>query len=256
MISTDEALFWLPTAAVAAVALLALIVALAQPPRLAKAFWVVTSLLVGAAAITATVWQQTQSYGEIRARTALFDRQMAQLRQLEARLDEVGRQLPAGSEPKSAENFDSFSAAVDSLNAKIDALGSRIQAFREKSRNREIDPQTAAKMAEYLRQFGGNRVVVSCVPNDVEAYSYANQIATMLRAAGWDALGPEETKIFGDAQGMGVTMYIRGGGRAAETARTLLDAFARFNIPYKSGIASSEANPDPATVELFVGRKG
>ena len=42
----------------------------------------------------------------------------------------------------------------------------------------------------------------------------------------------------------------------AEAARILIDAFGRFNIPYKSGIAMSEANPDPATVELFVGRKG
>jgi hypothetical protein len=249
MISTDEALFWLPTAVVAAVALLALIVAMAQPRRLAKAVWIVISLLLGGAAIAASAWQQEQNRAEIQGQTD-------KLRGVGAHLDEVGRQLPAGSEPNSRDNFDSFSAAIDSVNAKIDGLGSRIQAFREKSRNREIDPQTAAKMAEYLRQFGGNRVVVSCVPNDVEAYSYANQIASILRAAGWDAHGPEETKIFGDAQGMGVTMYIRGGGRAAETARTLLDAFARFNIPYKSGIASSDANPDPATVELFVGRKG
>jgi hypothetical protein len=249
MTSTDEALFWLPTAAVTAVALLAVIVALAQPPRLVKAVWIVTTLLFGAAAVAATAWQQQQNRAELQGQTD-------KLRGVGSHLDEVGRQLPAVPESAPAANFDGFQAAVETLNAKIDALGSRIQAFREKSRNREIDPQTAAKMAEYLRQFGGNRVVVSCVPNDVEAYGYANQIAAMLRAAGWDAHGPEETKIFGDAQGMGVTMYIRGGGRAAETARILLDAFARFNIPYKSGIASSDANPDPATVELFVGRKG
>ena len=45
-------------------------------------------------------------------------------------------------------------------------------------------------MTDYLRRAGGNRVVVSCVPDDVGAYGYAKQIANMLRAAGWDAHGP------------------------------------------------------------------
>jgi len=39
-------------------------------------------------------------------------------------------------------------------------------------------------------------------------------------------------------------------------AKILIDAFARFNIPYKSGVSPSDAIPDPATVELFVGPKG
>ena len=41
MPSAEAALFWLPTAAVAVVTVLAVIVALAQPPRLAKAVWLV-----------------------------------------------------------------------------------------------------------------------------------------------------------------------------------------------------------------------
>ena len=255
MPSADEALFWLPTGAVAAIALLAVIVALAQPSRLAKAFWIVTTLLLGAAAIGVAVWQQTQSQDEVRTRAAQLKEQIGQLRQLAGHLDEVSRQLPAGAAPATAENFDSFPAAVDTLNGKIDELGMRIQALREKTKNREIDPETAAKMADYLRQAGGNRVVVSCVPGDVEAYGYANQIANLLRAAGWDALGPEETAIFGNVQGMGVTVYVRAGGQPPAAAKILLDAFARFNIPYKSGIASNESIPDPATVELFVGHK-
>src|SRR5215212_7836872 len=101
MISTEEALFWLPTAAVTAVALLAIIVALAQPPRLAKAVWIVITLLLGGAAVAATAWQQQQSRVELQGQTE-------KLRGVGTHLDEVGRQLPAGSEPKSAENFDSF----------------------------------------------------------------------------------------------------------------------------------------------------
>jgi len=54
---------------------------------------------------------------------------------------------------------------------------------------------------------------------------------------------------------MGVALYVRTGVGAPDAARLLVDAFTRFNIPYQSGIASNDAIPDPATVELFVGRK-
>ena len=248
MPSADEALFWLPSAAVAAVALLAVVVALAQPRRPAKLVWLVLALLIGAAAVAATAWHQVQSLSEPPA-------QLAQLREVGARIDDVGRDLPAAAAPAPADNFDSFGAAIDTLNAKLAGLGGRIQALREEKKNREIDPQTAAKLSEYLRQFGSNRVVVSCLPNDVEAFGYANQIANVLRAAGWDAHGPEETTIFGNAQGMGITLYVRAGLQAPPAAKVLLDAFARFNIPYKAGITPSEAIPDPATVELFIGHK-
>src|SRR5437763_508495 len=173
MPSADEALFWLPTAAVTAVALLAFIVALAQPPRPAKAFWIIITLLLGGGAVAATAWQQWQREDDVRVRAAQLNQQIGQLRELGAHIDGLGQQLPAGGAQGSPENFDTFAAGIDTLNGKIDALGTRIQALREKSRNREIEPQTAAKMAEYLRQFGSNRVVLSCVPNDVEAYGYA-----------------------------------------------------------------------------------
>ena len=248
MPSAEEALFWLPTAAVAVVALLALVVALAQPPRLAKAVWLLLALLVGGGAVAATAWYQTQSRAEGPA-------QLAQLREVGARIDQVGRDLPAATAPAPADDFDNFGAAVDTLNAKLAALGGRIQALREEKKNREIDAETAAKLSEYLRQFGSARVVVSCLPNDVEAFGYANQITNVLRAAGWDAHGPEETTIFGNAQAMGVVLYVRAGLQAPPAAKVLLDAFAHFNIPYKAGITPSEAIPDPATVELFIGHK-
>ena len=244
----DEALFWLPSAAVAVMAVFAVIVALAQPPRPAKLVWLALALLLGGAAIAATAWYQSQSRAEGPA-------QLAQLREVGARVDELGRDLPAGAASAPAGNFDSFGAAIETLNGKVAALGGRIQALREEKKNREIDPQTAAKLSEYLRQFGSARVVVSCLPNDVEAFGYANQIANLLRAAGWDAHGPEETTIFGNAQGMGVTLYVHAGTQAPPAAKVLLDAFARFNIPYKAGITPSEAIPDPATVELFIGHK-
>ena len=38
-------------------------------------------------------------------------------------------------------------------------------------------------------------------------------------------------------------------------AKILLDGFIRFNIPFQSGVAASEAILDNATVELFVAKK-
>jgi hypothetical protein len=126
--------------------------------------------------------------------------------------------------------------------------------LREKAKVRSIDNNTAAKLVDYLRQFGSRRAVVSCVPGDPEAFTYANQLTNLLRSAGWDAHGPETTSIFGDAPAMGIRLFVRS-GVAPDTAKILLDAFSRFDIPYKSGTTSNDAIPDNTTVELFVSHK-
>ncbi len=242
-----EALWWLPTAAVVAMTALALFAATAQSPRPARSAWLALILICGTLAVAVTAWQQATSH-------AVFGEETARLRELGSRLDELGRLLPAGPGTTPGETFDTVTAAIVALNAKIRGLDEQIQTLQEKARARTIDPNTAVKFVEYLRQSPRRRVIVSCVPDDVEAHAYANQITNMLREAGWEALGPEKTTIFGEAPGMGIRFYVRG-GIAADTAKILQDAFARFNIPYQSGIAPSDANPDPATVELFVSRK-
>lgn len=244
----ETALWWLPTAAVTATAALGLVALAVQPWRPARKYWIAALLFGGLLAIGASAWQQATS------RVALGE-EAARLRELVVRLDELAALLPAGPGTTPDETFDTVAAAVVALNGKIQALETQALALREKSRTRAIDPDTAAKMGDYLRQFGGHRVVVSCVPDDVEAYSYANQIANVLRTAGWEALGPETTTIFGEAPAMGVTLFVRGGAVPPEAATLVLDTLARFNIPYQSGITPSDAIPDPATVELFVGRK-
>jgi hypothetical protein len=244
----DAAPWWLPVASVAALAVLG-ILALTRPPwRPSRKYWLAAMLLFGVLAIGASLWQQNASRAALAGETA-------RLNAVWSRLDEVGRLLPAGPSTTPAQTFDAVAVALVALNARVKELESQLHALQEKSRTRTIDPDTAAKFAEYLRQFGGHRVVVSCVPDDIEAYTYANQIANLLRASGWEALGPETTTIFGEAAAMGVRLYVRGGGAPPEAARLVLDAFTRFNIPYKSGITPSAAIPDPATVELFVGHK-
>ena len=239
--------WWLPTATVAVLSALALFAMARQTWRPSRKYWIAALLLVSVVAIGATAWEQKTS-------RAALSQETARLADLAKRLDELGRLLETGPGTTPDQAFDTVAAAIAALNAKIKDLESQIHALQEKSRTRTIDAETSAQMADYLRPFGNHRVVMSCLPDDLEAYRYANQIANALRAAGWEALGPETTTIFGEAPAMGVTLYVRSGA-APDTARLLLDAFTRFNIPYQSGIASNDAIPDPATVELFVGRK-
>ncbi len=244
----EAALWWLPTAAVAATAALGFVAVAAQPRRFARKYRLAAMLVGGALAIGASAWQQARS------RVALGD-ETARLTQLGKRLDEVGRLVRAGPGTTPDQTFDMVAAAIASLNARVKDLQGQIHALQVKSGTRTIDPGTAAKMAEYLRRFGSHRVVVSCLPDDVEAYGYANQIVNVLRAAGWDAPGLETTTIFGKAAAMDILVYVRAGVEPPDAAKILLDTFARFNIPFQSGITPSDAIPDPATVELFVGHK-
>jgi len=139
------------------------------------------------------------------------------------------------------------------LAAQVKSLEQQIAELKESTRNRNLGADTAAKLADYLRPFGARKVVVSCTPNDVEAYRYATQIADVLKAADWDARGPETTTIFGDVRAMGINVY--NGGHGSDTTRILLDGLAKFAIPYQSRVPPSEALADGHTVELFIGAK-
>ena len=104
----------------------------------------------------------------------------------------------------------------------------------------------------YLRQFGNRRVIVSCIPDDIEAYQYANQLVNILKAANWEAQGPQITKIFGDVRSPGINVYVKA-DNGSDTVKILMDGFAKFNIPYQSRVTPSGTIPDTETVELFIG---
>ena len=231
---------WLPTIAVAVMTVLAFLAALAQAPRMAKLYWLIAVLVCGALAIAVAAWQQS--------------RELAQLRDLSSHLGALARLLPGGPPASPEQTVDSLATSMYSLNSRINELQAQIETLRKKGKTRAIDSDTVTKLADYLRPFGSRRVVVSCVPDDVEAFTYANQIANVLRAAGWDAHGPETTAIFGDAPAMGIRLYVRS-GVAPDAAKILLDAFTRFDIPFKSGTTSNDMIPDNTTVELFVSHK-
>jgi hypothetical protein len=138
------------------------------------------------------------------------------------------------------------------LTGRIKALEDHVKQLEAGRRARSI-PQTAADdLASYLRQFGSRRVIVSCIPDDIEAYQYANQVVNILRAANWEVQGPQVTKIFGDVRAPGINLYVNA-DNSSDTVKILLDGFAKFNIPYQSRVTPSGAIPDTETVELFIG---
>jgi hypothetical protein len=217
---------WLPTLFVIILTALALTRAGAPPLSAAsRRLWSAGILLFGALALAASVWQgkqQTKSTGQIAGTMA------------------------------SAESNGSAEPTRAQLVERVEALERRIKELEEGGHGRSIGADTATKLAEYLRQFGSHRVVVSCALDDLEAYNYANQLVNIFKAAGWDAEGPEVTEVFGDVRSVGVNLYVNA-DTGADTARILLDGFAKFNIPYRSRVIPTQAIPDTETVEIYVG---
>jgi len=217
---------WLPTLfgiTLTAVALTRAGVSLASAAS--RRIWLASILLFAALALTASVWQgkeQAEAPGRIAGEIA------------------------------SSESNGSAMPTRAQLIGRAEALEKRVKELEEGGHGRSISAETAAKLAAYLRQFGSHRVVVSSAPDDLEAYNYANQLVNILKAAGWDAEGPEVTEAFGDVRAVGVNLYVNA-DTGADTARILLDGFAKFNIPYRSRVTPTQAIPDSETVELFVG---
>ena len=239
---------WLPAAAVLAMTVLAVGQSCLLPARAGvKLIWALAILLCGLLAGLAVMWQQQGAQ-------AALDQQTAEIENFWSRVGPLAGLLPANPEAKPEDIFDAAANTIVALNKKVAALEGELATLKKKYNTRVIDDQTAAKMAEFLRSYGTHRVVVSCVQENVEAFTYANQIAGILRAAGWDALGPETTTIFGTGPAMGINLYVHG-ARVPDAARILLEAFAKFNIPYQSRVAPNAAIPDTETVELFVGAK-
>ncbi len=216
----------------------------------AKGVWAVAVLACGALASADLRLQHQQ--GQIISQSTTGS-EIAVLRGLWSQWDALSQTLPLASESPTA-SFDTIDDALASLSFQVAQVDRQIAALREQTKGRSIDGEAAPKLADYLRQFGSFSVLVSCVPDDVEAYGYANQLVNILRVAGWDAHGPEISAARPGAAAMGISVFVRD-PRSPGAAKVLLDAFTRFNIPFHSGIAASEAILDTATVELFVAKK-
>ncbi len=207
---------WLPAVLIGALCVLTLAVAMSPATKTAERRVRVAAIAVlGSAALAISVWQAFAAKNEI------------------ARLKQNDQ--------------------TEKLTLQVKSLEEDLAKLKESTRARSLGDQTAAKLAVYLRPYGSRKIVVSCVPNDVEAYRYATEVANALKGAGWDASGPETTTIFGNIRAMGINIYDPGSA-GPDTAKLLVEAFAKFGIPYQSRVPPAEA-VDGGKVELFVGAK-
>lgn len=207
---------WVPVlliAALSAVAMVSAIFPAARPPARQSRLTVIA--ILGIAALATTVWQVWADGNEI-AHLIKGDRSQQ-------------------------------------LAARVKSLEQQLLKLEESTLSRSLGSDTAAKLADYLRPFSsGRRVVVSSMPNDIEAYRYATEITNALKAAGWDARGPETTTIFGNISAMGINVF--DAAPSTGTAKILLDAFAQFGIPYETRVPPGGVL-DGGSVELFIGSK-
>ena len=222
--------FWLPTLFVVVVTALALTAA-ALPPGApsGRRLWMASILVFGCLAIAATVWLGRREAEETVALAGTS----------------AMPQVPSAvlNAPSTAD-----------LTRRIKALEDHVKELEAGRRVRSITQTAADDLASYLKQSGTHRVIVSYIPDDMEAYQYANQLVNILRAANWEAQGPQPTKTFGDVRAPGINLYVNG-DNSSDTAKILLAGFAKFNIPYQSRVTPSGAIPDTETVELFVGSR-
>jgi hypothetical protein len=221
-------LLWLPTLSVIVAIALALTAA-GSPAAAAsgRRLWMTSILVFGCLSIAATVWLARW------------------------RAEETSALAGTSAVPPVSPAVPNLSSTFDPTR-RIKALEDHVKELEAGRSARSITQTAADDLASSLRQFGSRRVIVSCIPDDIEAYQYANQLVNIFRAANWEAQGPQVTKIFGDVRSPGINVYVNGDSHS-DTVKILLDGFAKFNIPYQSRVTPSGAIPDTNTVELFIG---
>lgn len=250
-----EIVRWGPAAPLALIFAVALFEAMVLPGRYwARAAWGLIVVLCGAGAVGLLGYEQRAEHSALAEQAADRLAETEALHGLWAQWDALSKTLPPPSGEPPAVAFDTPDDALASLSVKVASITDQVAVLKAGAVARTIDAATAVKLVDYLRQFGSYRVVVSCVPGDLESYTYANQLVDILKAAGWDANGPEATANVLDEPAMGISIFVRD-PTAPDAAKILLDAFSRFDIPHRSGVAANNAIPDTATVELFVARK-
>jgi hypothetical protein len=235
---------------------IALLEAVVLPWRYwAKGAWALAVVLIGLGAAGLLRWEQ--ELGDSAAADQLTERlaaETAALHGLWSQWDALSKSLPAPLDESPPGSFNNVDDALASLSGKVAVVKQQIAALKAGETARSIDPETAVKLGDYLRQYGGYRAVVSCAPSDLEAYTYATQLVGILKSAGWNASGPEQTANVVPGPAMGITVFDRDPS-APDAAKILIDAFKQFDIPHQVGITAQYAGPDSATAELFVAKK-
>ena len=215
---TSAVVQWLPAMLVVILAAAAMTRAQSRPVTvLTRRLWMASLVVVGLLGIAGAVWQERMA---------------------------ADRLLPF-DQPSNAED----TAAVSRLTHRVKLLEEQLKERQEDGPTRVLNNDTVARLSAAIWTPPGH---CSCAPDNADAYSDATQLANALRSAKWDAQGPEVTSIFGDIRSRGVNVFVNADDRS-DTAKILLDGFAKSNIAYQPKVTPTEAIPDTETVELFIG---
>ena len=219
--------------------------------RRAKKYWLAAVLLAGVARRSA------RAPGSRRRAGRALGGETRRLRELVARLDEVGRLLPAGAGRRARQALRHASPpAIAALNARIKELEDQVRDLQEKARGRDDRPPTPRRKwpSTCARPALIGWWCRACRTMSRRSTTPISSPTCCARPAGRRS-GRRRRRSSARLPAMGIKLYVRSGVTPPDAARLLIDAFTRFNIPYQSGVTPSDAIPDPATVELFVGPK-
>ena len=154
-----------------------------------------------------------------------------------------------------AATFDTVSDAIRSLNARIEDLQEQIRAARETYRSRRIEPRNRVRSSRRICA-GSAPIASSC-----RAFRAMPRRSPTPISWSTSCARPGGTRSARRRRRFSARLPIPGSRcsrRAAarrKAVNALIEAFTRFNIPYRSGIPPREAIPDPGTVSLFVSGK-
>src|SRR5262245_55563497 len=136
---------WLPTLLVIVVTAVALAGASYPPARPRnRRLWTAALIIAGGLAVASTVWQ-----GQ--------------------RAGEDGTPLSGSTMSREAFSHRQQNSPTSALTKQVKALEDRVRELEAGRQVRSIVPDTAEKFAAYLRGFSSRHVIVSCIPDVLEA---------------------------------------------------------------------------------------
>ena len=216
--------------------------------RPARQYWLAAMLFAGALAIGASAWQQTTSRAALGGEAArLGEIRRAARRGRRPAARRAGRD--AGRDLRHGRRGDPLAERPHRGAGGADPCAGKEPQPRHRAGNRRASsPNTCARRAATGSSCRACRTMSRRSPTPTRSPTCCARPAGRRSAR-------RRRRSSARRRRWGCTLFVRGGVAPPDAARLLIEAFTRFNIPYHSGIAPSDAIPDPATVELFVGHK-
>jgi len=140
---------------------------------------------------------------------------------------------------------------IDALQAESnEKLQKRLSDAEHKLSGRHLSDEDRAALVSNLLRFAKQAVDISATTSDAEAFTFATEIATTLKDAGWQVIGPDTRLLIGLPTTQGVTLTVDDANEAPIRAVELHRAMRSLGITVhvsQTGQAASDR------VSLFVG---